>query len=493
MARLFTTLRWLRPYKSDSGHQVFIRVRIRNGIETEIPVYDYVNHQKLPISVKKEHWNKGHVIGGKYHIPIRDLNSLLSKVENDVKDAVNELIEKNIQIKRDSIIKLTYINEVSAKMNEQNIKSGKTIVDEQGGAFASHDEFVDYVSESEDPKFDNLKKSMGLYEKKYILDYWDEFIRDFAPDSYNAPKHAILEYIESTGDNCIATEFSSEWLQRYFEHIIQHGFSWREDGTDRQDYTISTITKYDKHLKSFGNYLFKEKRIIDNQDYQRFSPKNVVKKKALIKYNPEPYINTHALYKKEFDWFFGYKFEDEQLGLVRDMFVLQTWLGGMRSCDFYKLSIRNFHKDSKGSYKIWFEQQKTHGDVLNTINQNYLAPLLEKYSQRLSEFPKVHIYNKLLKTAAEKAGLDRPLPFRYEYAKDDKATIKYIPIHKKIANEWARNCAVSILAELGYPNDRISKFIGHKDPKMIEHYKQIHQKEINAMMDEVKPEIVEKL
>ena len=493
MAKLFTTLRWLRPYKSDNGHQVFIRVRIRNGIETEIPVYDYINHQKLPISVKKEHWNKGHVTGGKYHLPIRDLNSLLSKVENDVKDAVNELIEKNIKIKRDNIISLTYINEINAKLNEQNIKSGKTIVDEQGGAFASQDEFIDYVSESNDPKFDDLKKSMGLYEKKYILDFWDEFIRDFAPNSYNAPKHSIEDYLKSTGDNCLAAEFSSEWLQRYFEHIIKNGFSWRADGTDRKNYTISTITKYDKHLKSFGNYLFKEIKILDNQDYQRFSFKKEVKKKALLKYKPEPYINTHALYKKEFDWFYAFKFDDDQLSLVRDMFVMQTWLGGLRQCDFYKLSMSNFHKDSNGSYKIWFEQKKTHGEVLNTINQNYLAPLLEKHSTILNEFPRVGIYNKLLKTAAEKAGLNRELPFRYEYAKDNNATIKHLPIHEKIANEWARNCAVSILAELAYPDDRISKFIGHKDPKMIQHYKQIHQKEINSMMDEVKPELVPEL
>jgi integrase len=493
MARLFTTLRWLRPYKSDSGHQVFIRVRIRNGIETDIPVYDYVNHQKLPISVKKEHWNKGHVTGGKYHIPIRDLNSLLSKVENDVKDAVNELIEKNIQIKRDSIIKLTYINEVNAKMNEQNIKSGKTIVDEQGGAFASHDEFVDYVSESEDPKFDNLKKSMGLYEKKYILDYWDEFVRDYAPNSYNAPKHAILEYIESTGDNCIATEFSSEWLQRFFEHIIKHGYSWRADGKDRKDFTISTIDKYDKHLKSFGDYLFKELELLDNQEYRRFSLKKSSKKKSLVKYTPEPYINTHALYKREFDFFYAYNFEDEQLGMVRDMFVLQTWLGGLRQCDFFKISEINFHKDSNGAYKVWFEQQKTDGEVLNVVNQNYLVPLFEKYSTSLSGFPKVHIYNKLLKKAAKKAGLIRKLPFRYEYAKDNDATIKWIPIHEKIANEWARNCAVSILAELGNPDDRISKFTGHKDLQMIKHYKQIHQKEITTMMAEVKPEIVKEL
>jgi hypothetical protein len=55
------------------------------------------------------------------------------------------------------------------------------------------------------------------------------------------------------------------------------------------------------------------------------------------------------------------------------------------------------------------------------------------------------------------------------------------------------NCAVTILAELGYPDDRISKFTGHRDLEMIKHYKQIHQKEINIMMTEVKPEIVKEL
>ena len=94
MAKLFTTSRWLRWYGSKNGHQVFIRVRMHNGFETEIPVYDYVNNNRLPISVKKENWNKGYVTGGVYHIPIRYINILLSKVERDVRDAVNELVRK---------------------------------------------------------------------------------------------------------------------------------------------------------------------------------------------------------------------------------------------------------------------------------------------------------------------------------------------------------------------------------------------------------------
>ncbi len=77
--------------------------------------------------------------------------------------------------------------------------------------------------------------------------------------------------------------------------------------------------------------------------------------------------------------------------------------------------------------------------------------------------------------------------FNFEYARDDKATIKWFPIHEKITNNWARNCAVSILCELGYTDDRIAKFTGHRDNKMINHYKEVHGKDVKSMIDSVKP------
>lgn len=491
MVRLFTTFRWLRKYGSRNGHQVFIRVRMRNGFETEIPVYDYVNHIKVPISVKKEHWNKGYVTGGNYHIPVRDLNNLLAKVEADVKLAVNISIENKLQINRDNLIRLTYINELNALENERKIASGEIEVDEQGGAFASQDEYIEFVIQSQDPKYISLKKELGYFSKQYILDYWDDFISESA-DSYNTPLYIIQEYIKDTEDNCKATEFSCEWLERFFKYIIKEGYSYRKDGQNKKPYKISTIVKYLKHLKSFGDYLF-ESKVLNNQDYKRFELKKKKKKQSIIKYHPDPYINAHALYKKEFDWFYQFKFEDKQFDKVRDMFILQTWLGGMRQVDFYKLTKDNIHKDSNGLYRVWFEQQKTEGEVINKMNQHYLVPIFKKYSDNFPQFPEVHQYNELLKKAAFKAGLNRKLRFRYEYANAYEANEEWIEIHKKISNSWARNCAVSILCELGYPDYRIAKFTGHKDLEMINHYKKIHPKEVDLMIDEVKPEIVKEL
>ena len=59
------------------------------------------------------------------------------------------------------------------------------------------------------------------------------------------------------------------------------------------------------------------------------------KKQSLIKYKQEAYFNTHALYKKEFDWFYTFKFDDKQLEIERDIFIMQTWKGGLRQCDLY--------------------------------------------------------------------------------------------------------------------------------------------------------------
>lgn len=493
MAKIVRTTAWLRPYKSKQGHQIFIRVRIRDGFETEIPVYDYINDTKLPISVKKENWSKGTITGGSYHISIRAINRLISDVEYRVKDAVFELLERNAPITRENIIRLAYINQDNAAIDEKRIESGELIVNDEGGAFASQAEFNEYIAESSDPKFDRIKKALGITSKEYILDYWDDFIRDFAADSYNLGKHAIVEYIEKTGDNCRVADFSEAWLKRYFTYIIKHGYSLKKDGSDRKSYSISTINKYLKHLKSFGKYLFKEIKVLSNEEYSRFLLKDSSKKKSLIKYSADPYINTHSLYKSEFDWFFAYKFDDKQHELARDMFVIQTWLGGLRQSDLYKLTANNIQRDGSGEYRIWFSQQKTNDNVFNVVNKNYLQPMFDKYNGGLPVFLKVNDYNKILKTAAEKAGLKRKISFTFENSNAQGAIITWHPIHEKICNKWARNCVVSILAELGYPDDRIAAITGHRDLEMIKHYKQIHKKDVKVMLDEVKPETIEKL
>jgi hypothetical protein len=60
----------------------------------------------------------------------------------------------------------------------------------------------------------------------------------------------------------------------------------------------------------------------------------------------------------------------------------------------------------------------------------------------------------LLKETAKVAELDQKLMFRNEKVKEGSPTTSFHKIHEKISNKWARNCVVSILAELGYPFPR---------------------------------------
>ena len=181
-------------------------------------------------------WHKGFVTGGIYHISVRDVNFLLQKVERNVGDSVDELISKGIKPSRKLILSLTYINEDNHLENERKINSGEIFVNEDGGAYASEDEFIQDIKESEDPKFDDLKKKIGVYDKKYILDYWDDFM-GYVPDSYNSVKDSIEFYINRTEDNCRAANYSSEWLERFFKNIIEYGYSFKKDGSDPKPYS----------------------------------------------------------------------------------------------------------------------------------------------------------------------------------------------------------------------------------------------------------------
>ncbi len=488
MKQIFQLSRKLRYRPTKHGHQVLIRVRRPNSTDIEIPVRDYDDGAPMSVSVKKEHWKNGFVKGGKYHIPERDLNTLLQLVEHDVRDAVNTLISENVKITYENVLRLTYAHKEKNIIDEERIRKGELLVREDGGAFEGADDFEEFVERQDDPRYDELKRQMGIWERTHILDYWDEYINDFAPDENRVALPSIKKYIQRTGDNCKVTDFDSNWLKRYFTDLVENGYiTMKKDEEIRHYYEVSSIEKYFKILRNFGKWLFEEKQLIDTEDYKRFKLRNPKSKKAsLLQIKANPYKNTHALLKTEFDHLFKFKFESKADELIRDLFVLQTWFGGLRKSDFFELTQNNITIQGD-EVQVEFEQQKTDTKVVNMANKNYVTPILMKYGNKLPEFPSPNKYNIRLKKVFEKAGMDRKLPFRYEPSNEKKAVTKYYPIYEKVSNKWARNCAVSILVQEGYPDHHIKKFTGHTDEKMLRHYRDVHKTEVKAMVYEVKP------
>jgi len=488
MKQPYQLSRKLRHRPSNDGHQVLIRVRGAAKSDVEIPVRHYVGKTFTTISVKKEHWNKGYVTGGRYHIAIRDLNSLLSMVEYDVRNAVNTLLTENVPVTYDNVLRLTYAHKEQDIIDEERIRKGDLLVREDGGAFESPDDFREFVERQDNPDFDELKRQMGIWKRIYILDYWEEYINDFASDENDVVRPSIRKYIQRTGDICKVTDFDSHWLKRYFTDLVDNGYTTTKQGKEtRHYYEVSTVGKYYKILRNFGKWLFEEKKLIATEDYKRFKLRNPKSKKAsILKIDPNPYKNNHALLKTEFDHLFYFSFERKSDELIRDLFVLQTWFGGLRKSDFFDLTQDNITIQGD-EVQVEFEQQKTDTKVVNKANKNYVTPILLKYGKQLPKFPSPNKYNIRLKEVFEKAGLNRKLAFRTEPANKNKAITEYFPMYKKVSNKWARNCAVSLLVQMKYNDHLIKKFTGHTDEKMLRHYRDVHKIEVEDMVDEVKP------
>ena len=196
----------------------------------------------MTISVKKEHWNRGYVTGGNYHIPMRHLNLLLAQVEENVRDAVNMLLSQKTKITYESVLHLTYLYYEKAIIDEERIRKGELTVREDGGAFESEDDFKEFVERQDDSSFDELKRQMGIWKRTYILDYWDEYMNDYVPDENRVARPSIQKYIQRTGDNCKVTDFDSHWLERYFTDLVENGYITTKKGEETTHfYEVSTV------------------------------------------------------------------------------------------------------------------------------------------------------------------------------------------------------------------------------------------------------------
>jgi hypothetical protein len=246
-----------------------IRVRTISKKDFEVPVYDMVDGSRFPISVKAENWYNGYAIGGKYHISLDALNALIDKTEKKVTNAVFLLVHRKIEISRNKIMTLAYREPEQILQDNRRKETDGLISAYHKGQFASDAEFLNFISNSEAEKYLDLKRELGLYEKNFILDHWDDFISTCAPASYNHSKKAIQTYISESGDNCIVTAYDDNWLRRYFNYLGGNGYLKGKGKPVRIHYASSTLRKYLKHMHAFGNYLF-EKKIITTQNYRRF-------------------------------------------------------------------------------------------------------------------------------------------------------------------------------------------------------------------------------
>jgi integrase len=167
----------------------------------------------------------------------------------------------------------------------------------------------------------------------------------------------------------------------------------------------------------------------------------------------------HYLNETELAQFLSFDFgEAKYLERVRDMFVLNAYTG-LRRGDAKRVSRKHLHLTNNGNEQLRIRVGKAREYIhvpLLPIAKN----ILEKYNWALPLISDVN-YNKFLKVATKRAGLNTPCT--YTYTLGGKLTTEHFDKCEKISSHDARRSFATNFFELGFPAALLMKITGHKE------------------------------
>jgi integrase len=250
-------------------------------------------------------------------------------------------------------------------------------------------------------------------------------------------------------------------------------YNWEEINTDffeefsnflihKQGLTNSSAIKILVILKTMLN-LATDKGY--NNDYSFVKAFAEVKKK--IKVSNEDYIV--ALNEKEFELLQDYKPDTKKLEKVKDLFILQIYLG-VRISDLKSISLDNIDKSNN---LIHIYQKKTK-DYLSIPIHAKIQRILDKYLKGLPAISDQK-YNEYIKELCKKAGINQRLIKQKMYG--NKIVEEVYPKWKLISSHTARRTFITLSLKKGILPEYVMKVSGHKSRKSFEKYIKITRNE----------------
>jgi hypothetical protein len=300
------------------------------------------------------------------------------------------------------------------------------------------------------------------------------------------------------------SDLSVEWIEAVITAIKDSGYSTahpKHFNVFKYDpnifvkskigfYNDLSLEKFIKNLKEVFRYLIDEEKLpfikIDKISYEDF---NLVKVTQTTK-------TDFYLYKEEFDKLFYFEFKKdknysvEQLSTARDLFILQTYLGGLRPNELYtrdgeeNITILD---EGNGLKKVHYYISKDgKSDNENPIC-TYADAILKKYNYNFqSVLIEYSLYCKLLKAIAMQV-FDRVIIKTEE--RDGKKKKLKLNIKNEFESYFARRTFQKLLKDIRIVNHDIKAFTGHKTSDVQDHYIPFWTiQEKREVMDSIKPE-----
>lgn len=304
---------------------------------------------------------------------------------------------------------------------------------------------------------------------------------------------ALLQYCFSSEKPSLEIQsLNYDWCKNFITYIFKIGVitKYDVDQLDRlsEKYFEGVKSKYSPNTKKdqikrlmmairrLSNYYNLNIDVTDEKNVNRLyeSFKNVTKPED------EAPQNEKFITKYEFDQLYKFTFEDKELELTRDRFILQVMFGGLRISEFYPLKNEakkggelSIQSDGHGKECVSYIASKTGLLIKNPLTE-YTDTILKKYNgipffkdKKGNIIRADSSYNDSLKKMAKVVGIfDRKVKdnIKDENTKEMKSI--QVSIKEDISSRYARSTAYEVLETLEGRTESMSHesamlFIGH--------------------------------
>ncbi len=380
---------------------------------------------------------------------------VLLKHWNDEKEKVNSV----------SGIRKTKINEGLLRQNEKADLYAKTIIDKikselisiarsmiqddvEPGVHLVKDVFL----EKKKPKNkDQDLNKIGLLFKQFI-DNSSKSKRTIK--NYGTASHHIMEFEKHTKKPLTVKMLD----MAFYDDFVNFLYNDIKKPDNTKGLAHNSVATTIKNLKVFLVYL--EKR---GYNFQH-----------LIPYLKATYQDTpiYFLTEDELDLLYNYKFESSRLEKVRDLFVLNCYLG-LRVSDLTRLT-----KDHITDGAIELKALKNQKDVFIPLTPVSIA-ILEKYNYEIP-FISDQKMNEYIKEACEIAKIDQKVE-EIKMVSGNK-TYELVPKWQVITTHIAIKTFISLCSKKGISPKIVSEITGKTVRVILKHYYGIDKKTIKDQM-----------
>jgi len=464
------TTRLNYKHETKDGFQVLFEIRNYSPLTFRICVQ---NPNGKILHLKKDQVSKDKVVN---HPKAHHINNYLTRLKEKCQCTLEFLDYTKIETNKKNTEEFLY------RQYDKVDQYSEMSIEDEDDAKAFYDT-INEVNYSEAERQREIE--LGIYDPQNLL----EILKIRKPPKIDTRLYSIIKfYCESNYQTDIHFHnFDKKLLDSIIWHCINNGYKADKNGKIER-YRYSTIFIILKMLRTFGKYLTDELKLKINQDYKTFKI-TTGNKDSHIKYKWDDKNNVFTLYHAEFKKIEAADFsaindtnKKERLEKARVMFLVQTYSGGVRIGELYKID-KNSIIEVNGELTIYLQSPKT-SKVINNPVTDKLRKILEDCNFNLPKFENEQYYNEVLKEMAMYLKLKREILQFEDYAHLPMPTPKKIILYEHFSSKLARKALVSILYNLNFTKELISKITNHSKDT-IEYYIALEEDFKRKMMNKI--------